>query len=144
MYLKTQRLASALGALLASTLTIVACGGGGGGKVPPAATAAASKSAGGSGAAAKLTLTASNILFDRTEPKASPGDLTIELDNKDAGVPHNVEVFTGKDATGESVGLTAIESGPVRQTLMVTLATGDYYYQCDVHPTTMSGKLDVE
>jgi plastocyanin len=42
------------------------------------------------------------------------------------------------------MGKTEFVAGPVKQTLTLTLAAGEYFFVCDVHPPTMSGKLEVE
>ncbi len=106
-----------------------------------AATAAASPTTTSGGAT--LTLVAKNILFDKATLTASAGDVTINVDNQDGGIPHNVHVFKGDSASGSSVGATPINTGPVKDTLKLRLDAGSYFYQCDVHPTTMSGKLTV-
>jgi plastocyanin len=107
-------------------------------------SAAAASPTSGAGAETKLELVESNIAFDKTELTASPGAVTIHVNNKDGGIPHNLHVFKGSSASGESVGTTAIEAGPGEQDLKLTLAAGDYFFQCDVHPPTMSGKLTVK
>lgn len=84
---------------------------------PTATTAAAAPSS--------LTLIASNLLFDKKELKAKAGSVTIELDNRDASVPHNLHVFSGSDATGATVGKTEMQPGPVKQSLALSLASFD-------------------
>jgi len=108
----------------------------------PAATQGGGNPAGGG--TTRLALVAVNLLFDKTELKAAPGAVEITLDNEDGGVPHNIQVFKGDDASGESVGMSQLTAGPAKETLTLNLAKGDYFYQCDAHPTTMTGKLDVE
>jgi len=122
------------------------------GQNPPAV--AASPTPGGAPAAsptaaapvATLTLVAQNILFDQTSLAMTAGQpLTITFDNKDSGIPHNLHVYKGKDASGESVASTEIAAGPKTETLNFgPLTAGDYYFQCDVHPTTMFGALTVQ
>lgn len=109
-----------------------------------ATTAAGATPTSGAGAETKLELVESNIAFDNTELTASPGAVTIHVNNKDGGIPHNLHVFKGTSASGESVGTTTIEAGPGEQELKLTLEAGTYFYQCDVHPPTMSGKLTVK
>jgi plastocyanin len=97
-----------------------------------------------SGDGTTLTLVAKNTLFDKSELKASPGAITIIEDNQDDGIPHNVHVYKGKDNKGQDMGMTQLEAGPIKQELKLTVEKGDYFYVCDVHPATMSGKLEVE
>ena len=106
--------------------------------VAPQATATS-----GGGGGSTVTIAAVNILFDKTKLTASAGTVKIEFDNKDGGIPHNINVFDGKDASAKSLGATAIEAGPVKQELTLELKAGSYFYQCDVHPTTMIGTLTV-
>jgi plastocyanin len=95
------------------------------------------------GAGTTLTLAGINSTFDKEELEAPAGTITIVFDNRDGGVIHNIHFFRGDSARGESVGETDLEPGPVEQTLTMTLEPGDYFYQCDVHPTTMKGSLSV-
>jgi mono/diheme cytochrome c family protein/plastocyanin len=105
--------------------------------------AAAPAATGPATASTDLTLVAQGLAFDTATLLGVAGQpLTITYDNRDAGVPHNLHVFKGKDATGADVALSDIKSGPVTETLKLgPLDAGDYYYRCDVHPTTMEGIL---
>ncbi|MHB8684700.1 MAG: cupredoxin domain-containing protein [Dehalococcoidia bacterium] len=109
----------------------------------PASGAPAAQTPATGGAATTLKLVGENIQFDKTKLTAPAGTVTIAFNNKDGGVSHDVRVFKGTDATGASVGATALAPGPVQQTLTLQLSPGTYYYHCDAHPTTMSGTLTV-
>jgi plastocyanin len=109
----------------------------------PEATGAATPAATSGGEGTKIVIIAKDILFDKTSLTAPAGTITIELDNQDPGQPHNIHFFKGADATGESVGTTELNIGPAKDTLTMTLDKGEYFYQCDVHPTTMLGTLTV-
>lgn len=91
--------------------------------------------------ATELALVAEDIAFDTTDLQAVAGSsVTITLDNRDDGVPHNlhVEGADGGDAA------TEVASGPVTQELAVSFSTaGEYTYVCDVHPDTMNGTITV-
>lgn len=156
---KSHRVAHWILAALAVTAA-VACGGGSGEKnarddeakapavsttkaTQPAAAAASPTLAPASAPNSPLLLVASNILFDKRQLSTPAGAVTIDVDNQDAGVPHNVHVFSGTDATGTSLGATALEAGPIRQSLKLDLAKGQYFFVCDVHPTTMTGTITV-
>jgi len=139
-----------LGAALLATAS--ACGGGdddGANQEPtkPSATAASSPAAtadDGDNGASTITLVAKNTLWDKTKLEAKPGEITFLIDNQDGGIVHNIHIYKGTDDTGEDMGQTELEAGPVKQTLTVTLDPGTYFFVCDAHPATMAGTLEVE
>jgi plastocyanin len=66
---------------------------------------------------------------------------TINYVNEDT-VAHNIDVYT--EQGGDSLGKTDILPGPLEDPLeMEPLDVGTYYFQCDAHPTTMTGQLAV-
>jgi len=92
----------------------------------------------------EITLVASSVRFEQRSLAAPAGEVTIAFDNRDQGVSHNVHVFRGNDASGDDIGATEIETGAIRQTLALgDLAAGSYFYQCDVHPSQMTGTLTI-
>jgi mono/diheme cytochrome c family protein/plastocyanin len=109
----------------------------------PAGSPAASGGPAASAAAGGTVLVeaALNIAFTNTELQA-PADaaFTIEFDNQDAGIPHNMEI---KDAGGATVFKGEIITGPAKATYQVpALAAGSYTFVCTVHPN-MTGTLKV-
>lgn len=90
-----------------------------------------------------IEIAAVSSTFDVEEVVARPGAVTVEFDNRDGGVIHNIHFFAGEDADDESVAETELDVGPIKQTLTFDVEPGEYYYQCDAHPTTMSGTLTV-
>jgi len=91
-----------------------------------------------------LALTAASVRYSPVALSAPAGNVSINLNNTDAGISHNVHVFAGSSASGASLGATAIAAGPVQQTLdLGQLAPGAYFYRCDVHPSQMTGSLTV-
>ncbi|HXF71061.1 MAG TPA: cytochrome c oxidase subunit II [Actinomycetota bacterium] len=97
-------------------------------------------------ARAELRITAERIAFDRS-CLAVPADtpVTLTLDNRDQGIPHNLSVardegFTDVVFSGE------IFSGPGSRTYRLgPLPAGTYFFRCDVHPVpAMSGTFIVE
>jgi plastocyanin len=68
---------------------------------------------------------------------------TIVFRNADAGVTHDVSIYSGPLARRRLFRGAAI-AGPGRVSLRVpALKAGDYFFRCDMHPTQMEGKLMV-
>lgn len=152
--------AAALAIVTAAALLAVGCGGTSEAdptpvrtfKITPAADATAAPAAtpaaeptkeATSVAGAPLTLVGINNTFEPEELGAPAGSVTIEFDNRDGGVVHNVHVFDGDEADDETLAETELEVGPVIQTLTFDAEPGEYFFQCDAHPTTMTGTLTV-
>jgi plastocyanin len=90
----------------------------------------------------KLTIAAQNVAFDKScLAVAADTPFTIEFDNKDAGVQHNVSIFDGATALFQK---SDAQPGPVVVTYDVgALKAGQYSFKCDFHPTTMFGSFIV-
>jgi len=85
----------------------------------------------------RVTLVSKELRWDTDCVLAAPGPLTIEVDNRDDGVNHNVHLPDAPDSPA-----TDLEQGPVTQELPVTLEPGTYEFVCDLHPN-MVGTLTV-
>ena len=112
----------------------------------PSAAATQKPGAGGgapSASATTATISALNVKYDKSQLTVPAGAIRIEFDNNDANVTHNFAVYKSSSDTSSPLGATPITSGPDKQTLSITLSSGEYYYQCEVHPTQMNGKLVV-
>ena len=96
------------------------------------------------GASTVLEVAGVNSQFDVEDLTAPAGSITVEFDNRDSGIVHNIHFYRGSDDQGESVAETELESGPIEQTVTFDVEPGEYYYVCDAHPTTMEGTLTVE
>jgi plastocyanin len=97
-------------------------------------------SGGGSGGNV-VEVSAVGVAFEQAELSA-PADepFVLRFDNKDAGVPHNVEI---KDAGGASVFKGEIFNGvAVKDYQVPALGAGTYQFVCTVHPN-MVGTLTV-
>jgi plastocyanin len=83
-------------------------------------------------------------VFDTTSLTAPAGEaFTLFFDNMDAGIPHNVSIYSDDTAT-TSLFVGELITGPDTITYEVpALDAGTYFFRCDVHPTTMTGTLTV-
>jgi plastocyanin len=130
-----------------TTFKITPAAGGGTPQVTPAVSPTAAQptpATAGTPGTGVIAIAASNSTFDTQSVEAAAGSITVEFDNQDGGVVHNIHFYKGNDAKGESVADTDLAPGPVKQTLNFDAQAGSYYYQCDAHPTTMKGKLTVQ
>jgi plastocyanin len=88
-----------------------------------------------------VLVSAVNIAFEQTAISAPAGvPFVIHFVNKDAGIPHNVEI---KDASSMTMFKGDVISGPAQADYQVpALAAGTYTFNCTVHPN-MTGTLTV-
>lgn len=107
----------------------------------PAATTVATIPSG----SVTINLVASGIAFNRNMISVPAGSqVTINFDNRDAGIPHNFALYA--DSTASAVIFKGdIITGPKMTTYYFTAPSraGTYCFQCDVHPTLMSGQFIV-
>jgi hypothetical protein len=93
----------------------------------------------------ELQIAAVNLAFDKDCLAAPAGEaFTIEFDNQDSGVPHNVAIYTDESAAD-----VLFQEPPFPGPDTVTYEPepipdpGDFFFQCDVHPATMTGTFVV-
>jgi hypothetical protein len=87
-----------------------------------------------------VAIVAEDLAWDVPCLQAPAGEpLTIVVDNRDAGVNHNLHV---RDLPGGP--RTDLEAGPVVQRLELPagLAAGEHTFVCDIHPN-MAGTLEL-
>jgi plastocyanin len=86
---------------------------------------------------------ASTTGFDKDCLAAPAGEaFTIAFDNQDANL-HNVAIYTDSSAS-QSLFIGDILQGPAQTTYDVDPPDpGNYFFRCDVHPTTMTGAFIV-
>jgi plastocyanin len=122
---------------------VVAVVGGGGGGGPPPPTATPGGGGGGGGAATPSTITAQGLAFSTAEIALPPdAPSTIHFENKDAGVSHDIAIYTDS-SLGTNLFRGQIITGPASIDYSIpALKPGTYYFHCDVHPT-MHGSVTV-
>jgi plastocyanin len=93
----------------------------------------------------QLKITALNTAFSTDCLAVAAGTpFTILFDNQDAGIPHNLSIYTDESAT-KSLFTGEFVTGPKKATYKVdALDAGTYFFRCDVHPTTMTGTFVVQ
>ena len=86
-----------------------------------------------------VVLVAEGLAFDADEIELpAGGEAAIELDNRDAGQTHNLAIYT--EQGGETIFTGEPVVGPAKATyLFETPEPGEYFFQCDFHPATMTG-----
>jgi plastocyanin len=91
----------------------------------------------------EIDVTAKDLAFNTKTLELSPAGAVINFTNADTQ-PHNMAIYPGKDKLTEALFKGEITSGGQKATYKVgRIAPGEYYFQCDVHPT-MNGKAIVE
>lgn len=107
---------------------------------PPAGTVEA---AGG-----VVPLVAQGIAFDTSEITLVAGEeATVSLDNRDTA-PHNFAIYAN-EADGQSFTEPIFDGpdlpgGDSTEYTFPAPEAGEYYFQCDLHPGSMNGRLIVE
>ena len=89
------------------------------------------------------TVVAQGLAFD-TDQIALPSDApsTLHFEDKDAGVSHNIAIYTDS-SLGTNLFRGQIITGPASIDYSIpVLKPGTYYFHCDVHPT-MHGSVTV-
>ncbi len=122
-------------------IAVAACSGQPGSSVSPATGAPASP-AGGPPMGDDVVITAVNLEFEPRGVTVRAGrPFTIELDNRDRSIPHDLQV---SDSGGTVIVQSEIVTGPGSLTIEVpALAAGTYTFTCVVHPN-MTGTITAE
>jgi plastocyanin len=125
-------------------------GGGDGGDGGATGGTGATGATGGTGATGStgggdgVTVVAAGLAFDTSTielPAETPS--SIAFDNQDAGVQHNISIYQD-DTSSEILFGGEVITGPASIEYAIDpLSAGEYFFRCDVHPTTMTGSVVV-
>jgi plastocyanin len=91
---------------------------------------------------------AQNLAFDKRQITVNPGgQLRVRLDNRDPAVQHNIAFYQSATNTTAplapgSIG-TIFPGVAIDDTAFAIPGSGNYFFRCDVHPTTMTGTFTV-
>jgi plastocyanin len=115
---------------------------------PPGEVPAAEKPAGAAkqspekAPAGAVSIVAQGLAFDTPElTLPAQGEVVIAFDNQDAGIPHNVAIYT--EQGGDPIFQGEIVTGPTTVDYRFPAPDpGTYFFQCDIHPT-MTGSASV-
>jgi len=145
-----RKLVSALALIALASLALVACGGGsdtstststeasgGGGATTPAG-------GGGSSSTIKLAADPSQIAFDTKSLSAKAGNVTIDFDNPNDALPHDVCVEAEGD---DDLGCSDQVTGSSTSLDLSNLKPGKYEFYCSVdshRQAGMEGTLTVQ
>jgi plastocyanin len=100
-------------------------------------------SQGGGGGGGGPTVTAKSLAFDTKEIDLPAGQpITLTFDNQDAGVPHNIAIYTDASASTTLFQGEQFPGVDSREYAIPALDPGTYYFRCDVH-NTMNGSVVV-
>jgi plastocyanin len=90
--------------------------------------------------ASVVQLTASNLEYStRTVSVQSAAPVTVQLDNRDAGVQHNFSVYNNQTLSQRIFIGDTVTGAAVMTYNFTAPPPGTYLFRCDVHPDTMSG-----
>lgn len=90
-----------------------------------------------------VLVSAANTAFDTKTIQLPAKDAKIKFENKDS-TTHNIHIYQGADATGQSVfSGDAVSAGASATYDIGSLPAGSYFFRCDFHPTAMTGTVVV-
>lgn len=135
-----------------ASLALVACGGSSSSSTSTATTTAASNgggggsSSGGGGASSSVSLAAdpSQIAYDTTSLSAKAGNVTIDFNNPNSALGHDVCV---QDPNGKKLGCSQVVTGGKTTLDLSNLKSGSYTFYCSVdshEAAGMKGTLTVQ
>ena len=97
---------------------------------------------GGPGGPGGVTIVAQNIAFDTSTIRLEPVPTTITFENRDAGVQHDIAIYSDSSLADELFGGELVTGPATVEYAVPALPPGEHYFQCNVHPT-MNGTVVV-
>jgi plastocyanin len=145
-----KKLALTFGLAALASLALVACGGSSSSSTSTPTTTAASGGGGGGsssgGASSSVSLAAdpSQIAYDTTSLSAKAGNVTIDFNNPNSALGHDVCV---QDPNGKKLGCSQVVTGDKTTLDLSNLKAGSYTFYCSVdshEAAGMKGTLTVQ
>jgi plastocyanin len=146
-----KKLALTFGLAAVASLALVACGGSSSSTTSTPTTTPAgggggggSSSGGGASSSVSLAADPSQIAYDTTSLSAKAGNVTIDLNNPNSALGHDVCV---QDPSGKKLGCSQVVTGGKTTLDLSNLKAGDYTFYCSVdshEAAGMKGTLTVQ
>lgn len=96
------------------------------------------------GESSGVTLTAAGVAFDKDQVTFTAGEpTTLHLVNDDS-VPHNFSIYEDETAAKDLFKGAEVAAGSETDYSIPALDKGEYYFHCDLHPSSMTGTVTVE
>jgi len=89
-----------------------------------------------------VTVVAQNIAFDTSTIRLEPVPTTITFENRDAGVQHDIAIYSDSSLADELFGGELVTGPATVDYAVPALPPGEHYFQCNVHPN-MNGSVVV-
>ena len=91
-----------------------------------------------------IVLAAANVAFDK-DTVTLPADeaATVTLNNEDSA-PHNFSIYEDDSAEADLFVGAEVGAGSTADYEVPALEKGEYFFRCDLHPTSMVGTVTVE
>jgi plastocyanin len=106
--------------------------------------AAEGEHGGGEAAAGGITLTAANFQFETDQLSwAADEETTVTFTNDDSA-EHNFSIYTDDTATEDLFLGQNVPGGSSTDYVVDPLEAGEYFFRCDLHPTSMTGTVTIE
>lgn len=92
-----------------------------------------------------VNIMAMNKTFNMSTITVPAGaQVTVNFDNQDSGVQHNIAFYTDSSASN-TIYRSLVTTGPnkITDTFIAPSTPGTYFFRCDIHPTLMTGQFIV-
>jgi plastocyanin len=98
----------------------------------------------GGGETAGVVLVAQSVQFDTDQISLAPDEeSTVTLDNQDSAA-HNFSIYEDDSAEQDLFVGQEVAGGSSTDYSVPPLEAGEYFFRCDLHPSSMTGTVSVE
>ena len=107
-------------------------------------TPAAAEGEHGGGEAGGITLSAAAVQFDTDQLSWPAGEETTVAFHNEDSVPHNFSIYTDESGEKDLFVGPEVGAGASADYAVDPLEAGEYFFRCDLHPTSMTGTVTIE